>query len=95
MSRTEYYSLVAGLREYALDADTKGFDARAIIAEILENVSRADARQVRLLYGYYDCENLISLRNGRTPTIRWATSRAKSSNSNFATRAGCPRWWPA
>ena len=66
MSRTEYYSLVAGLREYALDADTKGFDARAIIAEILENVSRADARQVRLLYGYYDCENLISLRNGRT-----------------------------
>lgn len=66
MSRTEYYSLVAGLREYALDADTKGFDARAIIAEILENVSRADVRQVRLLYGYYDCENLISLRNGRT-----------------------------
>lgn len=66
MSRTEYYSLVAGLREYALDADTKGFDARAIIAEILENVSRADARQVRLLYGYYDCENLISLRNGRS-----------------------------
>ena len=66
MSRTEYYSLVAGLREYALDADTKGFDARAIIAEILENVSRADARQVRLLYGYYDCENLISLRNCRT-----------------------------
>ena len=29
-------------------------------------MSRADARQVRLLYGYYDCENLISLRNGRT-----------------------------
>ncbi len=65
MSRTEYYSLVAGLREYALDADTKGFDARAIIAEILENLSRADALQVRLLYGYYDCENIISLRSGR------------------------------
>lgn len=66
MSRTEYYSLVAGLREYALDADTKGFDARAIIAEILEQLTQADAQVVRLLYGYYDCENLISLRSGRT-----------------------------
>ena len=26
-----YYCLVAGLREYSLDADTKGFNARAII----------------------------------------------------------------
>lgn len=66
MSRTQYYSLVAGLREYALDADTKGFDARAIIAEILEQLTQADASQVRLLYGYYDCENLVSLRGGRT-----------------------------
>ena len=31
-----YYCLVAGLREYSLDADTKGFNARAIIEEILE-----------------------------------------------------------
>ena len=33
-----YYCLVAGLREYSLDADTKGFNARAIIEEILEGV---------------------------------------------------------
>ena len=51
-----YYCLVAGLREYSLDADTKGFNARAIIEEILEGVSARDARCVRLLYGYYDCE---------------------------------------
>ena len=60
-----YYCLVAGLREYSLDADTKGFNARAIIEEILEGVSARDARCVRLLYGYYDCENLGNFRKGR------------------------------
>ena len=34
-----YYCLVAGLREYTLDADTKGFDAREIIAEIEEELA--------------------------------------------------------
>ena len=57
---------MAGLREYALEADTKGFDARALIEEILEGVSARDARQVRLLYGYYDCENLSCVHAGRT-----------------------------
>lgn len=66
MFATDYYCLVAGLREYALEADTKGFDARALLDEILEGVSARDARLVRLLYGYYDCENLVSLQAGRT-----------------------------
>ena len=66
MFATDYYCLVAGLREYALDADTKGFDARAIVDEVIDGVSARDARQVRLLYGYYDCENLAALRAGRT-----------------------------
>lgn len=66
MFATNYYCLVAGLREYALDADTKGFDAAAIVSEILEEVSARDARQVRLLYSYYDCENLAALRAGRS-----------------------------
>lgn len=66
MFATDYYCLVAGLREYALDADTKGFDARAIVDEVIDGVSTRDARQVRLLYGYYDCENLAALRAGRT-----------------------------
>ena len=66
MFRKNYYSLVAGLREYALDGENKGFDVAAIVGEILEGVTAADARQVRLLYGYYDCENLVALRAGRT-----------------------------
>ena len=61
MFGSNYYCLVAGLREYTLEADAKGFDARAIVSEILEGVSRADARQVRLLYTYYDCEHLAAL----------------------------------
>ena len=66
MFATEYYCLVAGLKEYSLDADTKGFDARAIVSEILEGVTGDDAREVRLLYGYYDCENIAALRGGRS-----------------------------
>lgn len=65
MFGSEYYCLVAGLRDYALDADTKGFDARAIIDEVLAGITSRDARAVRLLYGYYDCENLVALRAGR------------------------------
>ena len=65
MFRTNYYSLVAGLREYALDGENKGFDVAAIVAEILDGVKASAARQVRLLYGYYDCENLVALRAGR------------------------------
>ena len=65
MSSRNYYSLVAGLREYALDADTKGFDAKGIVEEILDGVCASDASEVRLLYGYYDCENILALRAGR------------------------------
>ena len=66
MFAKNYYCLVASLKEYALDADTKGFDAREILDEILEGVGKSDAREVRLLYGYYDCENLAALRSGRS-----------------------------
>ena len=44
----------------------RGFDAKAIVGEILEGVDGADADAVRLLYGYYDCENIASLRAGRS-----------------------------
>ncbi len=63
--RKEYYCLVAGLKEYTLDSDRKGFDAPALIAEIKEDLSRRDRRTVELLYTYYDIENLIGLRAGR------------------------------
>lgn len=60
-----YYCLVASLREYSLDSETKGFDLGAIREEILEELSKRDAELVGLLYGYYDCENLIALKAGR------------------------------
>jgi len=69
MFATNYYTLVAGLREYALDADTKGFDASAIVAEIFEALTDRDARQVRLLDAYYDCENLAAMRAGRSAFV--------------------------
>lgn len=66
MFGSEYYALVAGLKEYTLDADTKGFDAKDIAEQIVGEVSKADAALVRLLCGYYDCENIVSLRAGRS-----------------------------
>ncbi|MBR7170081.1 MAG: DUF2764 family protein [Alistipes sp.] len=66
MFASNYYTLVAGLREYQLDADHKGFDPQAIRDEVLEHISGADAKQVKLLYAYYDCENLCARRAGRS-----------------------------
>ncbi|MBR5585169.1 MAG: DUF2764 family protein [Alistipes sp.] len=65
MFSTEYYCLVASLREWTLDSDTKGFDVREILEEILEELTADDRRAVALLYAYYDCENIISRRAGR------------------------------
>ena len=64
MFSSSYYALVAGFREYALDAETKGFDIEAILTEVFESLSQSDAKVVELLYAYYDCENLISRYNG-------------------------------
>lgn len=66
MFGTNYYALVSGFREYALDAETKGFDIEAILAEIEETVSVRDMKCVRLLYTYYDCENMVALHNDCT-----------------------------
>jgi hypothetical protein len=66
MFATNYYTLVAGFREYQLDADRKGFDAQEIRAEVMENLTAKDRQAVELLYGYYDCENLSAARAGRT-----------------------------
>ena len=65
MFNTEYYSLVAGLREITLTTENKNFDAREIINEILCEVSKRDALSIELLYRYYDCENLSSAHSGR------------------------------
>ena len=89
MFGNNYYSLVAGLKEYALDSDAKGFDARAIIDEIKENVSKDDARTVELLYGYYDCENLIARRNGTAAVSQLGNI---SEEELDAKNAACPEW---
>ena len=64
MFSSNYYTLVAGFREYALDAETKGFDIADILAEVEQSLSAKDWKAVELLYTYYDCENLVARRNG-------------------------------
>lgn len=61
----KYYALVAGLREYSLDADNKGFDAPAIVAGVREELSAADRKTLDLFYTYYDIQNIINLLAGR------------------------------
>lgn len=91
MFEKNYYCLVAGLREYALDSDTKGFDAREIIAEILEEVSSGDAEAVRLLYGYYDCENIIALRAGRSAYNPLGNISAEELEQELASPKALPK----
>lgn len=66
MFERNYYSLVAGLKEYALEADNKGFDAREIIETIRCELSSDDRRTLELFYGSCDVANLIGLRSGKT-----------------------------
>lgn len=65
MFSTEYYYLVAGLREWTLESDTKGFNVREIVDEILAELTKRDREAVKLLYAYYDCENIIAYRSER------------------------------
>ena len=65
MFSTEYYYLVAGLREWTLESDTKGFNVREIVDEILDELTKRDRETVKLLYAYYDCENIIAYRAER------------------------------
>lgn len=62
---TNYYCLVASLREYQLDGDLKGFDARGIIEEIAGELVKADRKALGTFLLYYDVCNLINLRAGR------------------------------
>lgn len=61
-----YYSLVAGLREYAVDSDKKGFDAGVIKDEIRSELSKADREYLKLFYNFYDIENIINISGGKT-----------------------------
>ena len=60
-----YYYLVAGLREYAIDADAKGFDAVALRNEIEAELQPADRETLHMFYTFYDVTNIIALWNGK------------------------------
>lgn len=62
---TNYYCLVASLREYQLDGDLKGFDAKGIIEEIAGELIRADRKALGAFLLYHDVCNLVNLRAGR------------------------------
>ncbi len=62
----EYICLVAGLHEYALDSDARGLNLAALLEEVYDEFSKSDAGLVRLLYGYYDCENIASAMASRS-----------------------------
>ncbi len=66
MFNKQYIYLVAGLHEYTLDSDVKGLDLGALLQEVLHEFSSSDATALKLLYGYYDCENLAAAQAGRT-----------------------------
>ncbi|MFI3266478.1 MAG: DUF2764 family protein [Rikenellaceae bacterium] len=62
----QYYCLVAGLKEYAIDGENKGLEISEIKEEIAEQLSKSDARAVELLYSFYDIENIINIIKGKT-----------------------------
>ncbi len=62
----DYIYLVAGLREYTLESEAKGLDVAALIDEVMEEFSPKDGDSLKLLYGYYDCENIASAYAGRS-----------------------------
>ncbi len=65
MFSNEYIYLVAGLQEYTLESDSQKLEISKILDEVLEEFSKSDAESVRLLYGYYDCENIAAAYSGR------------------------------
>ena len=86
MFSTEYYYLVAGLREWTLDSDTKGFDVREIVDDILDELSKSDRAAVKLLYAYYDCENIIARRAERERHNALGNLSAEQIDDMLATR---------
>lgn len=62
----KYYYLVSGLTEMTLESDRKGFDAVALRDEIASEVSPRDREYIKMLYTFYDVENLIHAIKGRS-----------------------------
>lgn len=60
-----YYYLVAGLVEYTLESERKGFNALALRDGIVAELGAADRKTVELFYTFYDVENIISAFHGK------------------------------
>lgn len=87
-----YYTLVAGLKDYFLDSDTKGFDAPAIIEEVKEGVSGRDRKAVELLYAYYDIENIVAMRAGRSQFSALGNYTREELEEQLASPTELPKW---
>lgn len=61
-----YYYLVAGLRQYAIDTDAKGFDAVALRDDISGQLHGDDREYLREFYTFYDLANIVARWNGKT-----------------------------
>lgn len=90
MFGSNYYTLVSGFREYALDAETKGLDIDALLTETDEVLSARDRKSVHLLYLYYDCENLVALRNGSTAHNRLGRLTAEELEAGLVSPSRLP-----
>lgn len=92
MFESKYYTLVAGLKEYSPESDTKGFDAPAVIEEIKEGVSKRDRKTVELFYSYYDIENIVSLRAGRHQFSALGNFGREELEEEVASPQRMPQW---
>ncbi len=88
----QYYTLVAGLREYTLGADHKGFDARAVIDDIREQLSAGDVRCLELFYNYYDIENIVNLKAGRKQFSALGNFTREQLEDEFKEQANLPAY---
>ncbi len=88
----KYYALVAGLREYTLDAENKGFDAPAIIAEVCEELSAADRMTLDLFYTCYDIQNIINLLAGRAQFSELGTLGREELEQDIRMPSRLPKW---
>ena len=87
-----YYCLVAGLREISMDGERKGFDARALIETVREEISEGDRRQLELFYRYYDAENLANLRAGRSHFSALGNFTREELEKELKKPASLPAW---
>ncbi|MDR2891437.1 MAG: DUF2764 domain-containing protein [Alistipes sp.] len=74
---TQYYALIAGLREWTLDGADKGFDATETYGEIRRELSPKDRRTAALLWSLVDIYGLERTR------VEWLYDRCEASRCDF------------